>query len=82
MPVYRTHVKFTWTGGVCTSGNSVGTYLIVYNTDENGNIVFIDLTAFTVVRAGATEKLYDYVGISAKGLTTDSIITYSEPLVK
>ncbi len=82
VPVYQTHVELTWGGGVCKPNNSVTTYPIVYDTDENGNIVYIDLTAFTCIRAGATEKPYDSIGISAKGLTADSIITYSEPLVK
>lgn len=81
-PVYQTHVELTWTGGVTKPNGSAGTYPIVYDTDEEGNVVYIDFTAMTCVRADATEKPYDLVGISAKGLTADAVITYCEPIVK
>lgn len=80
--VFKWNVSLTWTGGVCQANNSVGTYPIVYDIDENGKVVYIDFTAINVVRNGETDKPYDLVAISAKGLTADSIITYCEPIVK
>lgn len=74
--VFKWNVSLTWTGGVWEANNSVGTYPIVYDTDENGKVVYIDFTAVNVVRKGEKDKPYDLVAISAKGLTADSIITY------
>ena len=80
--VADTYIDLDWSYACTRPGTTTGyTYPVVYELDENGYVTYVDITSQTSRKSGDA-PLFTAVRFCAKGLSTDTIMTYNEVIVK